>query len=352
MKNKSKFLLLPASLLLLTACGTSANTSIPRGYTKVDKADATARQAFFGKVAEDIGITYAKASEGFLAEGSLSLKELSYSQQKYDGTLQYIKVTDFKADYSFGLVGYNGGLASTKAAFKLENAKFNVDVSIDGKQYPLKASDLDAAVYFDGGNLYMDFSDKDIKTFMNKAVEWWYNTNERGDKTDQIASDKEYINKYLDKYYVNGVLDADDINDVAPANGLTAKDIKFISDILNEGFNEVLANDKAKDLLTLAEDKNSKGAAISLALTSEPVEVEGAKVSGDLAASIVFDKDGVFSRFGFAGNANVEIQNSNSNYKNGIVKLNKLDFGADFKYGANVVKLPNFSDYKDFKLIK
>jgi len=339
MKSKSKLLLLPASFLLLTGCGTSANTSIPRGYTQIDKADPAARQAFFDKVGDDIALTYAKGVEGFLGEGSFSFKELSYSEVMSSGKTNYFKVTDFDCDYSVGLVGLNEGVSKAKAMIKLENVGFKFELRMDDKTYNLKASDLDAAAYYVDNTVYYDLSDKDVKTFVNDVIDFTYAVNDRSSKTDRIAEDKAEAAKYLGKYYIKG-REVEDIAEDIPT-ALSSSDIKSLKKLVSSGFEAILAEDKVKDLLILSEDKNSKGAAIGLALTSDPVEVEGASVSGDLAASLVFDKEGLFTRYGFAGNVNV----SKSKIS---FKLSKLDLGAEFKYGTNSVKLPSFKDYSAF----
>lgn len=346
MKNKSKLLLLPASLLLLSGCGASANTSIPRGYTDVDKANPEARDAFFAKVAEDISLTYSKGVEGFLAEGSFSIKELSYSmtgsQSKKDESYM---ITNVKADYTIGLVGLNEGTSKAKAVVKVENAGFNLVLNTDNKEYTLVAKDLDVAAYFVENTVYFDLSDKDVKNFANSVIDFNYATEGESDKVDEIAKKKENVEKYLGKYFVKDNNDVGDIANNIP-KALTSEEIGKIKSTMAEVIEEILANDKAKDLLILSEDKNSKGAAIGVAMTSEPVEVDGVKASGDLTASLVFDKEGIFSRFGFAGNLDVESKSSTGTKKE-TFKLNKLDFGASFKYGTNSVKLPNFSDYAE-----
>lgn len=340
MKNKSKLLLLPASFLLLTGCGSSANVSIPKNYAAIDKADPTAREAFFNKVGEDVALTYEKAVQGFMAEGSFSFKELSYEEVRSSGKTNYIKIADFEADYSFGLVGLNEGAAKAKAVLKIEDAGFKLEYKKSDKVYSLSASDLDAAAYYVDNTLYYDLTDKNVKTFVNDAIDFSYNINDRADRTDEIKKDKDFMAKYLGKYYVKD----DEVEEVANdiPTSLTQKDVSNIQKLLGSAFDEILKEEKAKDLLTLAEDKNSKGAAISFALTSEPVEVEDAQVSGDLAASLVFDKEGIFSRFGFKGNLKV----AGDDFK---FALDKLDFGANFKYGANSVKLPSFKDYKEIQ---
>ena len=346
MKNKSRLLLLPASLLLLTGCGSSASTSIPRTYAPVDKTDATARNAFFEKVAKDIATTYEKGVEGFTAEGSFSLKEFSLTQIKDKGT-DSVKITNLKADYKFGLVGLNEGSSKAKAMFKLENAGFKLDVQEDGKQYTLSANDIDVAAYFVENTLYFDLSDKDVKTFVNDAIDYDYNIDGHANQKEEIAKEKEEIGKYLGKYFVK---DNEKVEEVASdiPKALTSTEIAKIKTIIAGAIEMVLADEKAKDLLTLAEDKNSQGAAIGIALTSEPVTVEDTTVSGDMAASLVFNKEGLFARFGFAGN--VDIVTAFDNPKDATIKLSNLDFGASFKYGANSVKLPNFSDYKQLEI--
>lgn len=345
MKCKSKLLLLPASILLLTGCGASANTSIPRGYTPIDKADPAARQAFFDKVGDDIALTYAKGVQGFLAEGSFNLKEFSLTQTRADNKVNSIKLANLKADYSFGLVGLNEGASKAKAMIKVENLGFKLNYVVQGKEYALNASDLDAAAYFVDNTLYYDLSDKDVKNFVNDAIDFSYAINEKSDKTERIAEDKKEAEKYLGKYFLK---DNDEVEDVADSipSALTSSEIVTIKSAVKSAFEAVLAEDKVKDLLTLSEDKNSKGAAIALALTSEPVEVDSGKVSGDLKASLVFDKEGLFSRFGFEGNADVSVKYDNP--EKIVCKINKLDFGANFKYGSNVVKMPSFKDYVAF----
>ena len=339
MKNKSKLLLLPASLLLITGCGASANTSIPRGYTSVDKADPAARQAFFNKVSDDIALTYAKAAEGFSLEGSFGIKEFYYKANAND----FYKLTDVKANYSFGLVGLNEGSKKAKAMLKVENVGFKLNFTDDGKEYSLKASDLDVAAYYTDSTLYYDLSDKDVKTFVDDVIDLDYAMSS-GSRSRTAAEDKEKAAKYLGKYYVKD----DDVEDVADAipSALDAETKAEIKATVSSLFEGLLAQDKVKDLLNLAEDKNSQGAAISLALTSEPVKVDDVNISGDLAASVVFDKEGLFSRFGFAGNVDVKSANSSSPAQ---IKVSKLDLGANVKYGANSVKLPSFGDYKEFQ---
>ena len=345
MKNKSKLLLLPASFLLLTGCGASANTSIPRGYTQIDKADPAARQAFFDKVGDDIALTYAKGVEGFLAEGSFKFNELSLTQTMSDNKVNYVKITNFKADYSFGLVGLNEGSKKAKAMVKIENAGFKLETKANDKEYTLSASDLDAAAYYVDNTLYFDLSDKDVKTFENDVVDFAYAVEDKSDRKGDIADSKKLGEKYLGKYYIK---DNDEVEDVADSipSALTSSQKASINSLVKSVFEGLLSEDKVKNLLILSEDKNSKGAAIGVALTSDPVEVEDGKVSGDLKASLVFDKEGIFSRFGFEGNANVVFKIDNPN--DTTVKLSKLDFGANFKYGANVVKMPNFKDYAEF----
>lgn len=340
MKNKSKLLLLPVSLFLVTGCAT-ANTSIPRGYTDVDKSDVAAREAFFNKVSDDIALTYAKAAEGFSMEGSFGIKELYYKK----GANNSFRLSNFEADYSFGLVGLNEGTNKAKAMLKVENLGFKLNIVDDGKEYSIKASDLDAAAYYTDSSLYYDLSDKDIKNFVNDAIKLDYEMDGKADKKDEIAAEQEKAAKYLGKYYIKGSSSVENVVDDIPT-GLDAETKAEIKETISEVFEGLLAQDKVKDLLTLAEDKNSKGAAVAFALSSEPVEVEGMKVSGDLAASVVFDKEGLFSRFGFAGS--VEASDAKDANDGAQIKLSKLDLGANFKYGANSVKLPNFSDYQQF----
>ena len=339
MKNKSKLLLLPASLLLLTGCGASANTSIPRGYTNVDKADPAARQAFFNKVGEDIALTYAKAAEGFSMEGSFEIKEFYFKPNAND----YYKLTDVKADYSFALVGLNENTKNAKAMLKVENVGFKLNFADNGKEYSLKASDLDIAAYYTDSTLYYDLSDKDVKTFVNDAIDLDYAMN-GGNRSRTATEDKEKAAKYLGKYYIKD----DDVEDVADAipSALDAKTKAEIKETVSSVFEGLLSEEKVNNLLTLAEDKNSQGAAIALALTSEPVKVDSVSINGDLAASIVFNKEGLFTRFGFAGNVDVKSTDSSNPAQ---IKLSKLDLGASFKYGTNSVKLPSFGDYKEFQ---
>ena len=343
MKNKSKLLLLPASLMLLTGCGASANTSIPRGYTPIDKTDAAARQAFFNKVGEDIALTYAKGVEGFLAEGSFSFKELSFTQTKTDKTVNSIKIADFKADYSFGLVGLDKGTSKAKAMIKIENLGFKLECKYKGKEYTLNASDIDAAAYFVDNTVYYDASDKDVKKFANDAVDFAASLMETKDAKD-IADAKKDVEKYLGKYYIKDNDDVEDIADSIPSSLTTSEKTK-IKTVVGSVLEAILGDKETKDILTLAEDKNSNGAAISLALSSDPVEVEETAVTGDMKATLVFDKEGLFSRFGFQGNADVVTELDNP--KDSVGKLTKLDFGANFKYGANVVKMPSFTDYAE-----
>ena len=339
MKNKSKLLLLPASFLLLTACGSSADTSIPKGYNAIDKANPEARQAFFDKVGDDIALTYAKAVEGFMAEGSFSFKELSYQEKMSSGRTNSLKITDFEADYSFGLVGLNEGANKTKAVLKLEDVGFKVEVKTENGTFKLNASDLDAVAYYTNSTLYFDLSDRNIKAFVNDAIDFSYAVEGRSNRADSIAEDKQIAAKYLGKYYIkNG--NVEDVASMLPSS-LSDKEVRDLKEILGEAFESVLAQDDVSNLLTLAEDKNSQGAAISLGLSSNPIIANGYTVSGDLAASLVFNKQGIFSRYGFAGNANV----TGSNFS---FKLSKLDLGAEFKYGSNCVKLPNFKDFKAF----
>ena len=340
MKNKSKLLLIPTSFLLLTGCGTSADTSIPRGYAAIDKANPEARQAFFDKVGDNIASTYTKAVEGFMAEGSFSFKELSYQQKMSNGKTNVLKITDFEADYSFGLVGLNEGASKMRAVLKLEDVGFKVEVKTDKGTFKLNASDLDAAAYYTNSTLYYDLSDKNVRTFVNDAIDFSYAVEGRSDRTDKISRDKESAAKYLGKYYVKDD-DVEDVTNMLPSS-LSDKEVKDLKEIVGEAFETVLADDDVNNLLTLAEDKNSKGAAISLALSSDPVIAGGYTVSGDLAASLVFDKQGIFSRYGFAGNVSI----TGSNYS---FKLSKLDLGAEFKYGSNSVKLPNFKDFKELQ---
>lgn len=359
MKNKAKLLLLPASFLMLTACGTSANTSIPRGYTEVDVTDAAAREAFFNKVAEDVGLTYDKAMEGFKAKGSVSLKEFSYSKSRSyvypqspennQSMSNSFKISDAKAEYTVGLIGLKDGIKNAKAMVEISNLGFKYEMTENGKTHTLKASDVDATVYYSDGNVYMDFSDKDLKNFVYDVIDFSYIDSNAS--SSQIQRDKDQAAKYFGKFVQKNVVDDVDISRYLPAS-LNSETLRSVASVLNEGFQEVLKNDKVKNLLKLYEDKNSKGVAIGLGLTSDPVEVDGAMVSGDLAASIAFDKQGIFKSFGFAGNANVTMVDnySDSTYqysKNEQAKLSKLDFGAEFEYGPKVIKLPSFSGYKD-----
>jgi hypothetical protein len=344
MKNR-KIFLLPASLLLLTACS-GVNTSIPKEYTPVDVTNTQERDNFFAKVADNIGSTYAKATEGFTVSGSVSFKEISYSEGTVEkGNYQYVKINDFGFSYSVSLIGLNEGAAKAKAAVKVDNFGFKLDAKIKDKNYSLKASDVDAACYVDEGNFYYDLSDKDIKTFAYDAIEFAA-AMDKDTTVDEVAKSKEEVNKYCGKYVVKGVASAADAV-VSPK--LEDAQLLQIQKSLKSIFTEILSNEKSKDMITLANDPNTKGCAIGLGLTSEGttgLDKQTDTLTGDLAASLVFDKEGYFSRFGFAGNA---LYKSNDD-ENAILNISKVSISASVKYGNKSVKLPSFSDYKELEI--
>ena len=373
MKNKTKLLLLPATFMMLTACGPAANTKIPRGYSEVDVNDNAAREAFYGKAAENVMATYEKALTGFKVKGSFGVKELSFKNEEkyknvpeiykddYKDEVELFKITDANMDYSMGLVGLDKGINSTKAYAEIKNLGFKLEYTEDGKTKNIKASDIDVAVYFTDGNVYFDLSDKDLKNFVNAAIDVSYSDYEGENKSQKIADAKEEAAKYLDKLVLKDVVEnVDEVNKVLAAlpKGEVIKGyIPTIKSTLSEAFEGILKDEKTKNLIKLYNDKESKGVAIGIALTSEAVDVGEAKVSGDLVASISCDKEGLFNSWGYAGNVNIsEYSIKTSSYytreETTDILISKLDFGTTMEYGENLVKLPSLDGYKDFPQIK
>ena len=337
MKNKTKLVLLPATFMMLTACGPAANTKIPRGYSEVDVNDNATREAFYGKAAENVMATYEKALTGFKVKGSFGVKELSFkNEEKYKG------------------------INSTKAYAEIKNLGFKLEYTEDGKTKNIKASDIDVAVYFTDGNVYFDLSDKDLKNFVNAAIDVTYSDYEGENKSQKIADAKEEVAKYLDKLVLKDVVEnVDEVNKVLAAlpKGEVIKGyIPTIKSTLSEAFEGILKDEKTKNLIKLYNDKESKGVAIGIALTSEAVVVGEDKVSGDLVASISCDKEGLFNSWGYAGNVNIsEYSIKTSSYytreETTDIVISKLDFGTTMEYGENLVKLPSLDGYKDFPKI-
>ena len=349
MKSK-KIFLLPASMLLMTACSGSANTSIPKEYKPVDVTNTVQRESFFAKVADNIGTTYEKAAEGFNISGAFSFREISFTNKNKDGSKinSYFKVTDFSFDYSIALVGLSEGSDKAKAAITIDNLGFKFEAKDDEKEkvYSLKASDLDVALYIEEGNAYLDSSDKDIKTFVYAAID--LEAEMDGEvKADEVKTTKEKAGKYLGKYKFTGEVkkDAEDV-----PTKLTSAEVLKIQSVISGAFGTVTTNEKTRDMITLANDENSKGCAVGFGLTSEGasdlLEKKDSLV-GDLAASLVFDKEGLFTRFGFAGNANYKSVDEDDD-ENIEINISKLNFSGSMKYGAKSVKLPSFSDYVEF----
>ena len=172
---------------------------------------------------------------------------------------------------------------------------------------------------------------------------------------------KEEAAKYLDKLVLKDVVEnVDEVNKVLaalPKGELVKAYIPTIKSTLSEAFEGIFKNEKTKNLLKLYSDKDSKGLAIGIALTSEAVDVGEAKVSGDLVASISCDKEGLFNSWGYAGNVNVsEYSTKTSSYytreETTNIVISKLDFGTTMEYGENLVKLPSLDGYKDFPQVK
>ncbi|MCR5308997.1 MAG: hypothetical protein K6E21_02685 [Bacilli bacterium] len=341
MKNKGRFLLIPAAILLLGGCSPTAKTNIPRGHDIVDPADANARNAFFAKVAKDVANTYEASKDGFKIKGTFGFDEVSYT----DGR-NYVKVTDAEMDFTIAVTDFGKGANAAKAMVEISDLgfKFELNSAEKNKKQSLKVSGVDAAAYYSGGNIYLDLSDKDLKDAVHDIIDIGYEDTTNGQEYASKA--KKEADEYLTKLVLPSNSSVKSIeDDIFPSENfkITDEEIAYAASTLNSAFDRVLKDDTLKNLVTLSHDKNSQSAAIRIALTSAPIAVDSVNISGSLAALLSFDKEGVMDNIGMAGNVRIANKNDSSN----VFELKKANFAVSFEYGKDAVKLPSFSGYKE-----
>ena len=337
MKNKGKFLLIPAAILLLGGCSPTAKTNIPRGYSIVDPTDANARNAFFAKVSNDIAITYEKGSDGFKVKGAFGFDEVSYT----DGQ-DYVKIMDAEMDFVIAVDGFAQGAKSAEAMVEISDLGFKFEAfnSSKNKKQTLKVSGVDATAYYTDNKIYLDLSDKDLKNATYGIIDLALDGNVNAEAN--VRNAKEQADRFLTKILIEDNYVVDDVEDVFPSSNykISSKDIADLTKVMSGAFEEILKNDSLKNLVTLSEDKDSNGAAIRVALASEPVKIDGANVSGNAAALLSFDKDGVMDNIGLAGNARIADAKGKE-----VIEVKKANLAVSFEYGSNLVKLPSFNGY-------
>ena len=337
MKNKGKLLLIPAAILLLGGCSPTAKTNIPRGHDIVDPTDANARSAFFAKVSKDIANTYEKANEGFKIEGAFGFDEFSFS----DGN-DYVKVTDAGMDFTIAVANYNKGYNNVQAMAEISDLSFKLEYKMNNKNKTLKVSGVDISAYYSEGNIYLDLSDKDLKNAVYSVIDLAYEDS----SSEYVKKFKAQADKYLTKLVVKNNRTVDEIKEyVLPTENykISNDDVLELASRLNKAFDYVLKDDSLKNLVTLSEDKNSQSAAIRVALASNPVNIDNMNLSGNMAALLSFDKDGIMDNIGLAGNVRVVDGRSKE-----VLEVKKANFAVSFEFGKNSVKLPSFSGYTDF----
>lgn len=369
MKNKKLLVLVPASLMLLNACG-NADVSIPKDYAPIDMNDAAARKNYAEKFVDDYEITAQKAAnDGYKVKGSFSIDELSINySKKYDKSYASfysdegfeIKLTDLSFDFLIEEAKNDKG---TRSAMKIEDFGFKLSATYGGKNYNLRAKDIDVACYIDSNNFYIDLSDRDLKTFLKDTVNVLYADADEKTKSDLIATYEIFLDKFYIKNFSSSILDvAEDLvpTTISAGTSTTTKMsdsarkelISFVESAI-EKVNET----NAKDYVTFSEQKNGKGIAVGFAvaneegvyLTGKKDSDEYASLKGNLGAALVFDKNGVFERFGVNGNGTLVSHDYEKDYRtvNVQIKLDDLDFGFEYSAGNRKVSIPKLDDFKE-----
>lgn len=348
MKNSKKILLL-SSMFLLTGCG--PDVSLPKNYEEVDTSNVTEVTMFNKKLSTAESITSkAVKTSGVQVKTSLDLDEFAIS---LGSSSSFIKLKDVSCYLTTAIKSSTGNYNDIAAYVEVSNFDFKFEIASGSTKMSLEAKDIDFEMYIYNGDLYYDASDRDIKTFLYSVVD---TAAELSDKSTskEVSSAKNEIDKALGKKKISGFVSeyGDELfSYFTPSSSLSSGSInssnESISSITNyasiftKSLDSILENDQTRKATTYLDYKTGSGVAIgfdSEKLDKSTISSLGANASMDCAFALVYDEDGLFSKY--ALKCDFELSDSESS-----ILIDDLEYEVTAKYKNFSVKTPTTKDY-------